>query len=462
MSETPAPIRLMFDADLDAWNIDFEPPGPAGTVAVQVSPGMRLLVDIAEPSRIGAIVTSDRPGDLLDAADGSAATTIFGDTVLDELGSRRSIALPRRSQRSPDELAEVRKRLARLGIAADTTIDTIDATVGAVARAEAALLSEILRDNWHLVAGDASSTSSAAQRFISAYPTILERITDSGRDALRDLMFELASFTPTEVAAQLRSLAEGLGRSGMRPGLVIESGYPKRASVGRLEFDDPRTSAPSGRLRLDRRLFSPALLDPSARAEFTWHPSAGDLTVRCRGARGAYLAGLRTHWVRAYRPDTRTVLALAPLEPVQPTGNDQFGEATLHIGSQDPATLAVDVTDAPHQPPASVLRLTLEEAARIGRDAARLERAGAPAAIAAWEACAQTWQATDDQDRQAIALARAANLALAAGRGEQAAALFAQQARLPLTWATHRLDPRPTTDPLVADLLVSGSLDATR
>jgi len=454
MADTPSPRRVEFDHDLDTWTIDLDPPGPGGTATLQMSPGLRLLVDVAEPDRIGAILTSDGIGDSIATEDRAAVAAIFGRAALDELPTASAPGRSRRSPNGPEDLSEIRDHLGRLAIAEDLAIETTDQVVGAVAGAEAALHAEILRDNWHLTRDRPTSTTAAAQRLIALHASIAERITPDARDNLNRLLVEIASFTPTPTADQLRALSRNSEPRAADTKAAVGSWRPTELPVGRLDFDKRTDSPAAGQIRLDRRLFSPALLDPAVPAEVTWVRATGDLIVRCRVTRGAYLVALASHWVRAYRPDTRTVLALAPLEPIQPTGDEQWAEARLHIGDHDVISLIVDVTDAPKQRPPSVLRRTIEEATSIGSNAAHLERLTALAAIDAWETCAHTWHEANDTDRQALALARAENLALTARHEDQAAALRNQYANLHATWAATRLEPRPPAAPLVADLLV--------
>jgi hypothetical protein len=456
MTEATSP-RVEFDTDLDGWTIDLEPPGPAGIATLEISSRLQLLVDVAEPGRIGAILSSDAPGHRLDAEESSAVEAIFGRAVLDDLPGRRAGGRARRRPTSPGELAGVRDQLARLALAEDLAIDTTDEAVAAVAGAEAALLTETLRDDRNLAISRPASTTSAAGRLISEYPSIHERLTAPTRDELADLMLGLAPFTTRTIAAQLRSISEDVTRRDVSRDAEVAAWHPHEAPVGRVTFSETGPSGNVGHVRLDRRLFSPTLLDPSSLAEVTWHRSDGDLVVRCRVARGAYLAGLGTHWARAYRPESRTVLALAPLEPIQPSDDAQWAAARLHLGDQDPSTLAVDVTDAPQQCPPSVLRRTIEEANQVGSDAACLERSDAPEAIDAWETCANTWRAAGDADREAIALARAANVARTFGQETGGAALHARLARLTVTWAADRLDPTQAPRPFVADLLLCGT-----
>jgi len=452
VADSPAPRRVEYDRDLDVWTIDLVPPGPAGTATIQMSTGLRLLVDVAEPGRISAILTSNGLDDRISTDARAAVAAIFGRAVLDELPVEFA---PRRSRRRPDgpeHLDDIRNRLARLAIAEDLVIDPSDQSLAAVAGAEAALQTEILRDESQLSIDRATSTTDAAQRLINAHASITLIRPDAYND-LTHLVADLSAFTPSRIGDQLRALSF---RSNARPtGATVELGTWRAHewAVGRLTLREHSASLTTGYVRLDSHLFSPAVLDPAAPAEVTWLPSAGDLTVRCLVARSAYLVALGSHWVRIYRPDTRTVLALAPLEPLEPTTDEQWAEARLHIGNQDPASLIVDVTDTPQQQPPSPLRRTIDDATRVGSEAARLERVGVPAAVDAWEACAQTWHEAGDLDRQAMALARAASTARTAGLRERAAALHAQYSDLQVTWAVSRLDLGTPATPLVSDLV---------
>jgi hypothetical protein len=352
--------------------------GPADVATLSVSEQLVVIVDVADPTAIGALVTPDPFDDTVDRAELDVLARLFGTRAAETAGS------PPRPVGAPD--GAFRQAVARLALALQGHDDDLTA-LGP-------------RAGWSL---DVTVALEAVE------PTVTLR---HRRDAARSEILELASRTdpiPASSATELalRAMAdvgpELSDRVVSRLTARLEVVSPVRApslaryDVGKVRLEPNGGYTRRGLLTLDPRAVDGELVDPRAEASVAWDPVDGGLELSFALLPRSYLAGLANVWARAYRPDG-TLLGLGEVRAELAAGGATAGRSRLRTGRVGIDEVVVDVAEDPSRRPSSAARRAFDAAAATGAAAASLERLGSwERAADAWRAAADRWDGIDDE-----------------------------------------------------------------
>lgn len=377
-------------------------PGPAGVSAVELTPGLWVVVDHASPTTLTEL--------LLDVVDGTVDGRQFS-LLSALLGDEAAETLPRLLRRPPSSrptpLRSARRRrvspeddpywgddgsrhqaFARLALAADLTGDAgVTPAARGVAAVEAALAAVDL---------DAPETHRYAQEAVDLLARSEAQFDDlKDRYRVSALVRSLADTLGIgPLAAQTRSIADDLIRFDSTAAFPAAA-LPMASAMA--PFSDVESAgalggraAPSGRhVRAER----PVEVD-GEHAGWAWL-DAGD-NVRVKAGPAA-----TSTWARVFRAPDRLLLGLAPLRRSDVDGRELV--ATLVIPPTASGDLVVDITGDPSAPRRAPSHEEHRRAVLLGREAARLTRLGDDRADAAWERCALAWEALGDVQRANLA-----------------------------------------------------------
>ena len=402
----------VFDPDTEQVRVIGWRPGPAGVSAVELVPGLHVVVDHASPSTLTELaVPVDVRRRTIHPTVLDLVAQLLGDEATDVLASLPS--RPTRLQTYDRHIDDVRflddryHRFARLVLAADLGDD---AALSEAARGAALLEAALAAVDVH-----GPSAVDLARRGLGVLTTADlggGRYDPKGDARLESLVRTVAGHVEQpDVWDSVSRVLDQLRVRRRPPAAAAPAVRFAEESAANFQVAASKASYAADRMERPGR---PVEVDGDVRG-WAWLDDGNNVRVTA----GAHAAGT---WARVFRRHDRLLLGLAPMREVE---GGQLDGLVVIPPVDGPDALVVDLVTDPARPRRSPTHDLVRQAVLTGRRAARLSRLGDPSAAAVWADCARQWDVLGDTQR--ANLARRQDAGSARGRWGRVPPLLADE-----------------------------------